>query len=91
MDVGISGSVADSVGQRLKVLSSVAQVIVITHQPQVAGKAEQHILVQKTQTNTNTSVIAHHLNLEERSCELARMISGKEITTNSLAAAKELM
>ncbi len=91
VDVGISGSVADSVGQRLKVLSSVAQVIVITHQPQVAGKAEQHILVQKTQTNTNTSVIAHHLNLEERSCELARMISGKEITTNSLAAAKELM
>ena len=91
VDIGISGSVADSVGQRLKILSTVAQVIVITHQPQVAGKAEHHILVKKTQTSARTSVIAHHLDFEERSCELARMISGKEITTNSLAAAKELM
>ena len=91
MDVGVSGSVADSVGERLKTLSMVAQVIVITHQPQVAGKANQHILVEKTQTIVNTSVTARSLDLEERTRELARMISGKEITTNSLAAAKELM
>ncbi len=91
VDVGISGSVADVVGQRLKVLSKVAQVIVITHQPQVAGKAEQHILVQKTQTNTDTKIVAEYLDLEKRSRELARMISGKEITINSVAAAKELM
>ncbi len=91
VDVGISGSVADVVGQRLKVLSGVAQVIVITHQPQVAGKAEQHILVKKTQTNTNTTIVAEYLDFEERSRELARMISGKEITINSVAAAKELM
>ena len=91
VDVGISGSVADAVGQRLKTLSKVAQVIVITHQPQVAGKANQHILVEKTQMTANTLVTAHSLNREERSRELARMISGKEITANSLAAAKELM
>lgn len=91
VDVGVSGSVADSVGERLKTLSTVAQVIVITHQPQVAGKANQHILVEKTQTIANTSVTACSLDLEERPRELARMISGKEITTNSLAAAKELM
>ena len=91
VDVGVSGSVADSVGERLKTLSTVAQVIVITHQPQVAGKANQHILVEKTQTIANTSVTARSLDLEERPRELARMISGKEITTNSLAAAKELM
>ena len=91
VDVGISGSVADSVGQRLKILSTVAQVIVITHQPQVAGKANQHILVEKTQMSVNTSVTAYSLDLEERTRELARMISGKEITANSLAAAKELM
>jgi len=91
VDVGVSGSVADSVGERLKTLSMVAQVIVITHQPQVAGKANQHILVEKTQTIANTSVTARSLDLEERPRELARMISGKEITTNSLAAAKELM
>ena len=91
VDVGVSGSVADSVGERLKTLSTVAQVIVITHQPQVAGKANQHILVEKTQTIANTSVTARSLDLEERPHELARMISGKEITANSLAAAKELM
>ncbi len=91
VDVGISGSVADVVGQRLKNLSEVAQVIVITHQPQVAGKANQHILVQKTQTNTDTKIVAEYLDFDGRSCELARMISGKEITINSIAAAKELM
>jgi len=91
VDVGVSGSVADSVGERLKTLSTVAQVIVITHQPQVAGKANQQILVEKTQTIANTSVTARSLDLEERPRELARMISGNEITTNSLAAAKELM
>jgi len=57
----------------------------------VAGKAEQHILVKKTQTNTNTTIVAEYLDFEERSRELARMISGKEITINSVAAAKELM
>ncbi len=91
VDVGISGSVADVVGQRLKNLSEVAQVIVITHQPQVAGKANQHILVQKTQTNTDTKIVTEYLDFDGRSCELARMISGKEITSNSIAAAKELM
>jgi DNA repair ATPase RecN len=47
--------------------------------------------VEKTQTIANTSVTARSLDLEERPHELARMISGKEITANSLAAAKELM
>ncbi len=91
IDVGISGSVADSIGQRLKLLSKVAQVIVITHQPQVAGKADQHILVQKTQHDKTTSVDVMSLNLEARSSEVARMISGKKITDQSLAAAKELI
>jgi len=70
VDVGISGSVADVVGQRLKNLSEVAQVIVITHQPQVAGKANQHILVQKTQTNTDTKIVTEYLDFDGRSCEL---------------------
>lgn len=74
VDVGVSGSVADAVGERLKTLSTVAQVIVITHQPQVAGKANQHILVEKTQTSANTSVTACSLDLEERPHELARII-----------------
>ena len=51
----------------------------------------RHILVQKTQTNTDTKIVTEYLDFDGRSCELARMISGKEITSNSIAAAKELM
>jgi DNA repair protein RecN (Recombination protein N) len=85
VDVGIGGSVADAIGNRLKLLSQIAQVIVITHQPQVAGKGGQHILVRKTQGHNTTSVDVISLDLEGRSGELARMISGKEITEKSLA------
>lgn len=91
IDVGISGSVADSIGLRLKALSSVVQIIVITHQPQVAGKADWHILVEKTQHDIHTVVEIKVLNNQARSYELARMISGKEITKTGLKAAKELI
>ena len=91
IDVGISGSVADSMGLRLKLLSSAVQIIVITHQPQVAGKANQHILVEKTQHDLHTVVEIRTLEEEGRSYELARMISGKKITETGLKAAKELI
>ena len=91
IDVGISGSVADSIGQRLKVLSKAIQIIVITHQPQVAGKADQHILVEKLQGDDHTSVNAKILESEGKSLELARMISGKTITKAGIDAAKELI
>ncbi len=91
IDAGISGSVADSIGLRLKALSSAVQIIVITHQPQVAGKADQHILVEKTQHDLHTIVEIRTLENEARSYELARMISGKEITKTGLKAAKELI
>ena len=91
IDVGISGSVADSIGQRLKALSKFAQVIVITHQPQVAGKADQHLLVHKTQNAIDTKVEVKNLDMEGRKLEIARMISGKEITQKALDAAKELI
>jgi DNA repair protein RecN (Recombination protein N) len=91
IDVGISGSVADSIGQRLKILSKAIQIIVITHQPQVAGKADQHILVEKLQGDDHTSVNATILESEAKSLELARMISGKTITKAGIDAAKELI
>lgn len=56
IDVGIGGEVADKVGERLKKLSSATQVIVITHQPQVAGKADMHIKIEKTQLEKETKV-----------------------------------
>ncbi|HJD55871.1 MAG TPA: DNA repair protein RecN [Rickettsia endosymbiont of Pyrocoelia pectoralis] len=91
IDVGIGGEVADKVGERLKKLSSATQVIVITHQPQVAGKADLHIKIEKTQLEKETKVTLKALDLEERQKEIARMISGKTITEASLKAAKELL
>lgn len=91
IDTGIGGIVADKVGEKLKKLSSIAQVIVITHQPQVAGKADQHIIVNKLQLDETTKITVKSLNLQERQAELARMISGKSITDASLKAAKELL
>jgi len=91
IDVGIGGEVADKVGERLKKLSLATQVIVITHQPQVAGKADLHIKIEKVQLVKETKVAVKALNLEERQAELARMISGKTITEASLKAAKELL
>ncbi len=91
IDVGISGLVADSIGQRLKLLSNAVQIIVITHQPQVAGKANQHILVEKTQHHLHTSVKVGNLSVEGKSLELARMISGQKITKTGIEAAKELI
>ncbi|WP_425363982.1 DNA repair protein RecN [Candidatus Tisiphia endosymbiont of Hybos culiciformis] len=91
IDTGIGGIVADKVGEKLKKLSSIAQVIVITHQPQVAGKADQHIIVNKLQLDKTTKITVKSLNLQERQTELARMISGKSITDASLKVAKELL
>jgi DNA repair protein RecN (Recombination protein N) len=91
IDVGISGGTADSMGLRLKALSEAVQIIVITHQPQVAGKASQHILVEKTQHDFHTVVKIRTLEDEARFYELARMISGKEITEAGIRAAKELV
>jgi len=91
IDTGIGGIVADKVGEKLKKLSSIAQVIVITHQPQVAGKADQHIIVNKLQLDETTKITVKSLNLQERQAELARMISGKSITDAILKAAKEFL
>lgn len=91
IDVGISGSVTDSVGQHLKKLSKAVQVIAITHQPQIAGKADQHVLVNKIQYRDHTKVEIKTLDHESKSREIARMISGKKITQTGLQAAKELL
>ncbi|WP_339043861.1 DNA repair protein RecN [Cardinium endosymbiont of Tipula unca] len=91
IDVGSSGSVADAIGAHLRNLSKATQVIVITHQPQVAGKADQHILIEKKQYEARTIVGVKILSEKDRPIELARMISGKQITETGIKAAKELM
>lgn len=91
IDVGIGGAVAHAIGTYLHGLSRFVQVIIITHQPQVAGKADCHILVEKEQYDMYTTVCAKVLSMQDRQQELARMISGEKITEAALKAAKELL
>lgn len=87
IDTGLGGKVADSVGERLRALSKCCQTIVITHQPQVASKADYNILV----TKHNGISKARILDEAERNKEIARMISGVKVTDKAIDAAKELM
>ncbi|MES2215272.1 MAG: DNA repair protein RecN [Pseudomonadota bacterium] len=91
IDTGLGGGVADAVGERLRLLGKAAQVISVTHQPQVAGKADHHISASKTQAGGVTLSIARILSRGESLEEIARMISGAEVTEASRVAAKELM
>ena len=87
IDTGIGGATASAVGERLARLSSRHQVMVVTHSPQVAARANHHWVVSKA--NANTNVIP--LQTKERQEEIARMLSGAEITTEARAAASKLL
>ncbi|HUO21870.1 MAG TPA: DNA repair protein RecN [Caulobacteraceae bacterium] len=90
VDQGVGGAVADAVGLRLKRLASRAQVLVVTHSPQVAARAEAHWRVSKSGSDpVRTAVEA--LSPEAREEELARMLAGAEITEAARAAARALM
>ena len=91
VDSGVSGVVANAVGERIKELSNCVQVITITHQPQVAGKADIHLLVKKNQMENETISEVISLDREGRILELARIISGKEVTQSSLDVAKQYL
>ena len=91
IDVGLGGAVADAVGDKLLLLSKEYQIIVITHHPQVAAKAEEHFKIAKSYNSNNTNMEVSKLNLEGKKNELARMISGKNITNESLIAASRLL
>lgn len=90
IDTGVGGAAASSVGGRLAALGHSAQVIVITHQAQVAAFATQHIKVSKAPVNGETRTSLSVLDKEGVESELARMLSGKEITEKSLSAAREM-
>lgn len=91
VDTGVGGAVADAVGDKLQLISKDYQLIVVTHHPQVASKANQHLKVEKMYKGDATIVQIHHLNNDSRQEELARMLSGKKITDNARLAAEELM
>ncbi len=92
IDIGVGGDVADAIGKRLKTLSSLMQVLLVTHSHQVASCANNHLFVSKKKDSNNllkTSV--ETLSNEGRLKEIARMISGETITDESMLAAKSLL
>lgn len=89
IDVGISGGTAEIVGRLLADLADHVQILCITHQPQVAAQSDEHLLVQKKQTDPASSTI-YSLNEEQRIHELARMSGGVEINETTLNHAKQL-
>ncbi|MBI5787416.1 MAG: DNA repair protein RecN [Candidatus Schekmanbacteria bacterium] len=91
VDTGISGRVAEVVGQKLKQSASCQQIICITHLPQIAALADQHFVVQKAvnQGQTFTGIIK--LDLDARIKELARMLAGSQITASALTHAEKML
>ena len=87
-DVGVGGTTADVIGRLLRNLANHAQVICVTHAPQVAALGQAHLLVQKNQKQ-DTMIGA--LNNEDRIEEVARMLAGSGVTTQSREYAKTLI
>ena len=91
IDTGVSGDIADRMGQVMKELSTHLQVITITHLPQVAGKGNQHFKVYKQDEADSTITHITPLTADERINEIARMLSGSNITPEALANARTLI
>jgi len=91
VDSGVGGGIAEIVGQHLRALGNTNQVICITHLPQVASQAHQHLRVEKQTEKKQTTSQVVTLDKEQRRHEIARMLSGVEITDQSLAHADEMI
>ena len=91
IDTGVSGRVAQKVGQSLKSLAEYHQIIAITHLPQIAGLADLHFAVEKKQNDSRVVSSIKKLTVEEKIKEVAKLMSGENITEASIMGAKELM
>jgi DNA repair protein RecN (Recombination protein N) len=91
IDTGTGGAVADAIGARLKKLSQGGQVIVVTHAPQVAAQGDHHLHIQKRTARGATITEVTQLAADIRTDELARMLSGAEVTDEARSAAKRLL
>ncbi|MEQ9091069.1 MAG: DNA repair protein RecN [Balneola sp.] len=91
IDTGISGEVSEKVGRAMRKLSSHCQIIAITHQPQIASQAHHHYKVDKQETDDRTITRILSLSNEEHIREVASLMSGSEISENSLKSAEELI
>jgi DNA repair protein RecN (Recombination protein N) len=91
IDIGIGGRAAEAVGQKLKALARVQQVLCITHLPQIAAFADQHFLIEKQEKQKRTQTSIRLLSAQERAEEIARMISGATVTETSLRHAEQML
>ena len=91
VDVGISGSVAEIVGQMLKKLSTHYQIICVTHLAQVAAQGKEHLKVVKIQKNGATFTHVTDLSLSQRTEEVARILGGITISDKTRVAAEEMI
>ena len=91
IDTGISGEAARQVGIIMKELSAAHQIIAITHQPQIAAKAETHFFVYKEIAGDKIITAIKNLNADERITTIAKMMSGEKPTTAAFENAREMM
>lgn len=91
IDRGVGGAVASAIGDRLARLASATQVLVVTHSPQVAARGARHLLIAKSHDGTVTRTGVTPLDNSQRREEIARMLSGAEITDEARAQAERLI
>ena len=91
VDTGVGGGVAEMVGQKLRALGAHGQVLCVTHLPQVASQAKHHFQVAKETDGQSTSTSVVCLDSGQRVEELARMLGGVEITSQTRAHAQEML
>jgi len=91
VDTGIGGRAAEAVGKKLKQLSRANQVLCITHLPQIASFADHHYLIEKREAAGRAKTVVRALAAQERTEEVARMLSGAELTETSRQHAEQLI
>ncbi|WP_415889447.1 DNA repair protein RecN [Neptuniibacter sp. SY11_33] len=91
VDVGIGGAIAEVVGRLLRQLGEKAQILCVTHQPQVASQGHQHLFVSKQTDKKTTHTQINQLSADRRVQEVARMLGGIDITERSIEHAKEML
>ncbi|MDB2550377.1 DNA repair protein RecN [Rickettsiales bacterium] len=91
IDSGVGGLVAAKIGQKMADLGQKSQIIAITHHAQVAAKSDFHMKISKKDYKNETKTLIEILNNQESESEIARMLSGEEVTNEAIEAAKKLI
>ena len=91
IDQGVSGDIADKMGNVIVKLARFAQIMNITHLPQIASKGENHYLVYKKDLDHRTQTQIKKLNPDDRVIEIARMLSGEQLSEAAINNAKALL